>query len=394
MGFFTKKTENSSKEWSSVIRNIGITDDLVWCHPEEFFKTNSTLIVQPGEEALFVKNGHIEQVFTNGSYTLTTENYPFLSRLIAKFTGGESAFNCRVYFMRVASSMEVTWGTDGPIQVRDKLLQIQTDLLARGSYKLQIGDSGKFLTKLLGNRIGSFSPQDIKKYFGTELLGEIKACISTVIAESNQEILGISSRIVEISKMMEPHMRDVFAEYGVELLKFAISGIDIADAELRRRYDEINMDAIAKMRNAQADRNVMECLGDKWMAQQQVDIMKNFSMQDSGVSGAGAGIGMGMAAGAAFFGMGNQMMQQQAVAAPTPPPVSQWYVYLNGQQIGPINTQQVQGYISSGQMKPRDLVWKNGFQDWMAAESVPEIASLFGPPSPPTPPVPPAPNRM
>ena len=259
---------------------------------------------------------------------------------------------------------------------------------------MQIGDSGKFLTKLLGNRIGSFSPQDIKKYFGTELLGEIKACISTVIAESNQEILGISSRIVEISKMMEPHMRDVFAEYGVELLKFAISGIDIADAELRRRYDEINMDAIAKMRNAQADRNVMECLGDKWMAQQQVDIMKNFSMQDPGVSGAGAGIGMGMAAGAAFFGMGNQMMQQQAVAAPTPPPVSQWYVYLNGQQIGPINTQQVQGYISSGQMKPRDLVWKNGFQDWMAAESVPEIASLFGPPSPPTPPVPPVPNRM
>ncbi|MFR7893515.1 MAG: SPFH domain-containing protein [Dysosmobacter sp.] len=43
--------------------------------------TNSTLVVMPGEEAIFIKGGTIEQTFDNGTYKLSTENYPFISRL-------------------------------------------------------------------------------------------------------------------------------------------------------------------------------------------------------------------------------------------------------------------------------------------------------------------------
>lgn len=394
MGFFSKKSDSGSSspknKWTSVLKNLGFGGEMIWCHPEEDFNINSTLIVQPGEEAIFVKNGLIEQVFTNGTYTLKTENYPFLSRLINMFSGGESCFNCKVFFIRVASSIELTWGTDGPIQVRDKILGVQTDLRARGAYKVVVSDSGKFLQKLIGNRIQSFSPQDIKKYFGQEFLGEIKSCISRVIIDSDQEILGISSRMTEIAKMIEPIMRQSLAEYGVELQKFVISGIDVAEDELRRRYDEIGIDAIAKIRNAQADKGVMDILGDKWQQQQQYDILRNMSMQSGdAIAASAANLGMGMAAGAAFFGMGNQAMQQATQqTAPPPPPVSQWYVYINGQQIGPVNVQQVQSYITSGQMKQQDLVWKNGMANWASADSVPEIAALFGPPTPPPPPVP------
>lgn len=394
MGFFSKKSDSGSSspknKWTSVLKNLGFGGEMIWCHPEEDFNINSTLIVQPGEEAIFVKNGLIEQVFTNGTYTLKTENYPFLSRLINMFSGGESCFNCKVFFIRVASSIELTWGTDGPIQVRDKILGVQTDLRARGAYKVVVSDSGKFLQKLIGNRIQSFSPQDIKKYFGQEFLGEIKSCISRVIIDSDQEILGISSRMTEIAKMIEPIMRQSLAEYGVELQKFVISGIDVAEDELRRRYDEIGIDAIAKIRNAQADKGVMDILGDKWQQQQQYDILRNMSMQSGdAIASSAANLGMGMAAGAAFFGMGNQAMQQATQqTAPPPPPVSQWYVYINGQQIGPVNVQQVQSYITSGQMKQQDLVWKNGMANWASADSVPEIAALFGPPTPPPPPVP------
>lgn len=394
MGFFSKKSDSGSSspknKWTSVLKNLGFGGEMIWCHPEEDFNINSTLIVQPGEEAVFVKNGLIEQVFTNGTYTLKTENYPFLSRLINMFSSGESCFNCKVFFIRVASSIELTWGTDGPIQVRDKILGVQTDLRARGAYKVVVSDSGKFLQKLIGNRIQSFSPQDIKKYFGQEFLGEIKSCISRVIIDSDQEILGISSRMTEIAKMIEPIMRQSLAEYGVELQKFVISGIDVAEDELRRRYDEIGIDAIAKIRNAQADKGVMDILGDKWQQQQQYDILRNMSMQSGdAIASSAANLGMGMAAGAAFFGMGNQAMQQATQqTAPPPPPVSQWYVYINGQQIGPVNVQQVQSYITSGQMKQQDLVWKNGMANWASADSVPEIAALFGPPTPPPPPVP------
>ena len=61
------------KHWTDVIKNRGSGELLIWRQPEEDFNNNSTLIVNPGEEAIFIKNGIIEQVFENGRYQLSTE---------------------------------------------------------------------------------------------------------------------------------------------------------------------------------------------------------------------------------------------------------------------------------------------------------------------------------
>lgn len=393
MGLFFKKKETAKtkRQWTSVIKNASVNNDLI-CnkHREEDFNTHSTLIVQPGEEAIFVKNGVIEQVFTNGTYDLKTENYPFLQRLIRLFSDGESTFNCQIFFVRVASSIEIFWGTDSPIQVRDRLLGIETKVLARGAYKIQICDSARFLTKLIGNGISSFSQYDIKSYFEQELLSEIKSSIAKAINGSDREILGIAEHQKEIGAEVGEYIKDSLTEYGVGLLKFVVSAIDIADDNLRREFDVIGMDAVKKVRNAQADKQVMDILGGGWQAQQLVDIQKTLvENPGSGIASSAAEIGMGLATGAAFMGMGKQMIGQQPPVVS--PPISQWYIYVNRQQIGPMGMAQLQQYVSAGQFSGSDLVWKEGFPSWVAANSVPELASLFvvTPPTPPTPPMPP-----
>lgn len=50
------------KHWADVIKNTGPGELLIWRQPEEDFNTNSTLIVMPGEEAIFIKGGNIEEV--------------------------------------------------------------------------------------------------------------------------------------------------------------------------------------------------------------------------------------------------------------------------------------------------------------------------------------------
>lgn len=122
MGLFNKNPNEAAyvggkKHWADVIKNSGPGELLIWRQPEEDFNTNSTLIVMPGEEAIFIKGGTVEQVFENGNYKLSTENYPFISRLRNAFTGGVSTFNCVVYFVRKADSQEIRWGTETPIQV-------------------------------------------------------------------------------------------------------------------------------------------------------------------------------------------------------------------------------------------------------------------------------------
>lgn len=68
MGLFNKNPNEvaytgGKKHWADVIKNTGPGELLIWRQPEEDFNTNSTLIVMPGEEAIFIKGGTVEQTF-------------------------------------------------------------------------------------------------------------------------------------------------------------------------------------------------------------------------------------------------------------------------------------------------------------------------------------------
>ena len=329
MAVFGKNPNESAyaggkKHWSDVIKNSSPGNLLIWRQPEEDFNTNSTLIVMPGEEAIFIKGGVVEQIFDNGTYKLSTENYPFISRLRNAFTGGVSTFSCVVYFVRKASSMEILWGTSSPIQVRDKLLGIATKLRARGAYKIQVENPQRFLIKLIGNNVNIMFQQELlDNFFANEFQSKIKSCITRTLNETPTELIGIEAHLEEFSEAVEPYMCEVFEDYGLRMVKFSIAALDVDDDELRRKYDEIGIDAIAKLRNAQADRDSMDVLGGGWDKLQAANILNTLAANPGtgGVAATGAGLGMGMAAGGIFGNLANQMlapMQQQA--SPVTPP--------------------------------------------------------------------------
>lgn len=325
MAFFNKNPNEAAyvggkKHWTDVIKNSGSGELLIWRQPEEDFNTNSTLVVMPGEEAIFIKGGNVEQTFESGTYKLSTENYPFISRLRNAFSGGISTFSCVVYFVRKAHSIEIRWGTDSPIQVRDKLLGIATKLRCRGSYKVQIDNPVKFLEKLIGNNVPLQLQEELNKYFINEFQSKIKSVIARALNESNTELLGIDARLDEFSEIIEPFMQETLEDYGLRCVKFVVAAIDIDDDELRRRYDEIGMDAIAKMRGAQADKAVMGILGDDWGRQQAANILSDLANNPGagGVAAAGAGVGMGIGAGSAFGSMAQQMFAPMTNPAAQP----------------------------------------------------------------------------
>ena len=328
MALFNKNPNEAAyvggkKHWADVIKNSGPGELLIWRQPEEDFNTNSTLIVMPGEEAIFIKGGNVEQVFESGTYKLSTQNYPFISRLRNAFTGGISTFNCVVYFVRKAHSVEIRWGTDSPIQVRDKLLGIATKLRCRGSYKIQIDNPVKFLEKLVGNNVPLQLQEELNKYFINEFQSKIKSVIARALNDSNTELLGIDARLDEFSETIEPFMQETLEDYGLRCVKFVVAAIDIDDDELRRKYDEIGMDAIAKMRGAQADKAVMGILGDDWGRQQAANILSDLANNPGagGVAAAGAGMGMGIGAAGAFGSMAQQMFTPMTNTYAQQPPV-------------------------------------------------------------------------
>ena len=312
MGLFDRNPNERAyvggkKHWTDVIKNSGPGDLLIWRQPEEDFNTNSTLIVMPGEEAIFIKGGNIEQTFDSGTYKLSTENYPFISRLRNAFSGGISTFNCVVYFVRKAHSMEIFWGTDSPIQVRDPVMMISTSVQARGSYKVQVDNPGKFLTKMVGNNVPFIMQGELNNYFISEFQQHIKSSLARAIRSANHEILGICAEQDILAGQIHPILQEILDDYGLKLITFTIAAIDIPENDPNRQ----------KLEQAFADKSVMRILGDDWGRQQASEMLHTLAANPGagGVAAAGAGMGMGMAAGSVFAGMAQQMfapMQPQA----------------------------------------------------------------------------------
>ena len=322
------------KHWTDVIKNSGPGDLLIWRQPEEDFNTNSTLIVMPGEVAIFIKGGTIVQSFPEGTHKLDTENYPFISRLRNAFSGGISTFSCVVYFLRKADSQEILWGTDSPIQVRDKVWGIRTDAKVRGAYKVRIENPEVFLTKLIGNNVFLQSQEELPKYFQNEFQGKFKSAVSKFLNSLEQELIGLDAYLDELSNQIEPYIDDVLKDYGLKCVKFSLAGLDIDET----KYDSIDdfritahgnnilsqSEAVAKVNLAQGDKGVMETLGEDWGRQQAANILGDLANNpgSGGIAAAGAGMGMGFAAGNVFGNMADQMfapMKQQTPPQPVQP---------------------------------------------------------------------------
>lgn len=295
MGLFSKKNPNevnyvgSKKHFSDIIKNSGPGELLIWLNGEEDFNNNSTLIVSESEEALFYKDGIIEQVFEAGKYNLTTNNYPFLSRVRNAMTGGISAFNCKVYFVRKAHSMEILWGTDSPIQVRDPIQMIATSIQARGSMKIQIKDSKKFLIKLLGNNVPFMTQYELTDYFRSEFMQYIKSNIARYIKESNDEILGICAEQDKLANSLIPILEEPLDDYGIKLVSFTIAAIDIPENDPNRQKLEDSYAAKRQDTIWGQDTNKL------FARQLLTDIANNPGAGGMATMGAGMGMGMGVA---------------------------------------------------------------------------------------------------
>lgn len=313
MGIFDRNPNEKAfvggkKHWTDVIKNSGSGELLIWKQPEEDFNTNSTLIVMPGEEAVFIKGGNVEQVFDSGTYKLSTENYPFISRLRNAFSGGISTFNCVVYFVRKADSQEIKWGTDTPIQVRDKVWGIRTDVRVRGVYKVRIVNPSKFIEKLVGNNNAFLQQEEITHYFESEFVGKIKNVISIFLNSLEQELIGLDVYIDDLSNEIEPKINEAFDDYGIKCVKFSLAALDVD----KTKYDQIDnaqVESISKVKLAQGDKGVMETLGNDWGRQQAANIMTGMANNPNSGGAVGAGLGMGFAAGGAFNGMAKQMFE-------------------------------------------------------------------------------------
>lgn len=350
MGLFHKNTNEynfagGSKNIRESLQEDFVSKDvLVRLDPREDFNTGTTITVYPGEEAMFVRNGEVVGVMSNGRHELTTDNYPFLSRIRNMITGGISTFHCRVYYVRTAHT-NIPWGTLDGIQYQDNWFKCPTTARGFGEYWISFNNIPKFVANLMGNQ-PMYTVADLQDAFN----GQIAAQITTIVAErleeltNGQEITAFNGKIKrELEIVLRQDIQELLDEYGLELKRYFIKNLVIEEDERRSAALTAGTVALAesraKVQLAQGDVAAFQTYGNSYQTIKGMELLKDIANNPGagGIASAGAGLGMGMAAGNVFGNIAQSVFSNSGVSQQQP---AQPQTYGAGNRFG--NTPQPQ----------------------------------------------------
>lgn len=280
----------------------GSPSTLAWKFPSEELSTWTQLIVNESQEAFLVRGGVYEGPFGAGRHTLSTENIPILSSLIALPFGGRSPFTAEVWFVNKVTNLDVRWGTPDPIQLQDPKYQIMVPIRAFGQYGIRIEQSKKFLIKLVGTLRG-FDAETLSDYFRGVFITRIKTEIANAIIKKGTSVLEIATHLEVLSNALKISLSPDVEEYGASLTQFNIHSINVPE----------NDPAVISLKKALAKKAEMGILGFNYQQERSFDVMQTAAGNEgtaSGVMGAGIGLGMGAVMGTQIGGMFGQMVPQ------------------------------------------------------------------------------------
>jgi len=249
-------------------------------------KIGAQLIVQPNQEAVFVRSGEALDKFAAGRHTLTTMNVPILTRLLT-IPWEKSPFQAQVYFIGLQTFIDQKWGTRQPITVRDRDFGM-IRLRANGKFAFRVADSNRLLNDLVGTQ-GKFTTEDISSY----LKDLIVSRLTDLLASSQIAMLDLPAQFDELGGKAREAVANDFRKYGLELMDFFINAITPPE-EVQKAIDA---------------RSSMGAIGDlqSYTVYQAANSMSKMADQPAG---SGGPMGMGMGAG---FGMMLPGMIQQAM---------------------------------------------------------------------------------
>ena len=364
-------------------------DQYAYKFPHDNLSTKTQLVVAESQEAVLFSKGQMVGKFGPGKHTLKTENLPILRSLYGLPFGGKNPFTAQVWFVNKAIALDVKWGTPTPIQLRDPEFKIMVPVRGFGQFGLQIDDAEKFLVKLVGT-MDSFERETMSNYFKGILLRNVTDAIAEKITKDKIPVLEIATELDEISEFLENKMADEFGEFGVKIVSFNVTSINVPEDD----------PSVKKLQEVLAKKMEMETLGFTYQQERSFDAMETAAGnegQAGSMMGAGLGLGVGVGMGNTFSGMMGNMMNPNVQAGPNPPGATpppppgaiSLYVAVGGQQSGPYDMNGLRQLAQQGQLTPTTMVWKQGMQQWAAANTVPELGQLFQAAPPPPPPPPP-----
>lgn len=248
----------------------------------EEIMNSSTLIVRPSQTAVFVHKGQIADIFAPGTYKLSSENIPFLTKMLSLPTGFDSPIKAEVYFVNTKQFTGLRWGTQNPIMMRDQDFG-NVRLRGFGTYSFKIVDVKKFMEEVFGTN-GLYQVSDIANHNRPLIIQGM----TSVLGKGKISALDLAANYKELADLIKTETNIELLKLGMRVSSIVIENISLPE-EVEKYLDqstklgmfEDKLDSYTRLKTADA-------IG---------DAAKN---EGSGMAGMGVGLGAGTAIGQMF----------------------------------------------------------------------------------------------
>ena len=206
---------------------------LAWRFPmrDMEIQNGGQLVVRESQMAIFVNEGQVADVFTPGTYKLTTQTLPVLTYLKNWDKLFESPFKSDVYFFSTRQQIDQKWGTPQPITIRDKDFGA-VRLRAFGNYAFRVADPKLFHTEISGTR-ESYPVADLEG----QLRGLVLQNISNAIAASGLPFLDLAANQVMFADALTKELAPLFAKLGLLIENLTVQNVSLPE-ELQKVLDQ------------------------------------------------------------------------------------------------------------------------------------------------------------
>ena len=279
-------------------------DTVLWKYPDRDanIKYGAQLIVRESQQAVFIDEGRLADVYEPGTHKLITDNMPILTTLRSWKYGFNSPFKADIYYVSTRTFTNLKWGTPNPVMLRDPEFK-QVRVKAFGTYFIKISDPAKFFTEFAGTG-RMIRIEDIEE----RLRDIVSPKFAEILAEHGVSVLDMVAYYTELGEQIRPLLQKDLDQFGIEVTKFQITSTSLPK-QVEEFYD--------KMTNMGMVEDMM-----KFQQFQQAQAIEKAASNPGG-AGEGMGIGMGFGMAQMFIQQYQQQQQQQQQQPVAPQPVQQ-----------------------------------------------------------------------
>lgn len=341
-----------------------------------------------------------------------------LASIVGLAYEGGTPFQAEIYFINLARIIQVKFGVPFFDLYDPRLVDFGVPVAVRGTVSFKISDYKEFI-KL--HRLNNFNLDDFQRQIRDAVTRYVKDAVANAPAANNIPLVQIESKTAQINDVIEYDISERLKEnFGV-----TVSGVDIGAIEIDKssegyrqlmavtkditaaRVQAETQDYVERLRiqreegqYAMHKQTQSANIGAFQVEKQaEVGVAGANALGQMGANGAGsvdlggggtgfnpaammAGMAVGGAVGQNMAGiMNNAMngMNQPISNGVTPPPVPtvSYHIAVNGQTTGPYDINTLKQMAVTGQFSSETLVWKPGMSEWVKAETVDELKSMF-----------------